>query len=502
MRGFTPGKHSFEDYDGALSLEVDVAVLGAGAGGAAAAYALAKAGHTVAVLEEGRHWRPSQFQRSNPWALRNLYQDQGARAAMGTGGFLPVNGGKGVGGSTLINSAISFKTPPSVLKGWRENSGFNPNGDFEALLDEVWETVGVIVNPEPIQGRNNTIFKQGAEALGLKGGWLERGAPGCTGCGACQIGCPSGGKNSVDRTFLAKALHTGRVGVYADCRVEDLPHDGARVASATGRLMEPSQQAPAGGFEVKAKRFVLSGGPIGSPRLLMRAGLAPNEHVGQHLHFHPAAGVFGAFDEEILHWKGVSQGYYVDAWDEGYLLETSTVTPDLHYVGLGLPFGPELNAVMADLRKTASAGAMVHDEDTVGVVNAKSISLEFGEGDRRRMLAGLRRCAEVYFAAGARYVVSSVAGAGVMRDMAQVNAQLHEAVPFNRITAISSHPMGTCRTGDDPAESVVDPSGLVWGTDNLHVADASVVPSSLGVNPQITVMACGLMIGAEAAARV
>jgi hypothetical protein len=126
------------------------------------------------------------------------------------------------------------------------------------------------------------------------------------------------------------------------------------------------------------------------------------------------------------------------------------VTPDLHYVGLGLPFGPELNAVMADLRKTASAGAMVHDEDTVGVVNAKSISLEFGDGDRRRMLAGLRRCAEVYFAAGARYVVSSVAGAGVMRDMAQVKAQLHEDVPFARITAISSHPMGTCRTGDDP----------------------------------------------------
>ncbi|MBK7757209.1 MAG: NAD(P)-binding protein [Deltaproteobacteria bacterium] len=117
MRGFTPGKHSFEDYGGALSLEVDVAVLGAGAGGAAAAYALAQAGHTVAVIEEGRHWRPAQFQRSNPWALRNLYQDQGARAAMGTGGFLPVNGGKGVGGSTLINSAISFKTPAFCAQG-------------------------------------------------------------------------------------------------------------------------------------------------------------------------------------------------------------------------------------------------------------------------------------------------------------------------------------------------------------------------------------------------
>ena len=85
-----------------------------------------------------------------------------------------------------------------------------------------------------------------------------------------------------------------------------------------------------------------------------------------------------------------------------------------------------------------------------GVMGAMSFSTA---GTLAAILAGLRRCAEVYFAAWARYVVSSVAGAGVMRDMAQVNAQLHEDVSFSRITAISSHPMGTCRIRRRPSRS-------------------------------------------------
>ena len=59
----------------------------------------------------------------------------------------------------------------------------------------------------------------------------------------------------------------------------------------------------------------------------------------------------------------------------------------------------------------------------------------------------------------------------------------------------ASHPMGTCRMGAEPEHSVVDPLGRVWGWSNLRVADASIFPTSLGVNPQVTTMALGLMIG-------
>ena len=57
------------------------------------------------------------------------------------------------------------------------------------------------------------------------------------------------------------------------------------------------------------------------------------------------------------------------------------------------------------------------------------------------------------------------------------------------------HPMGTCRMGSDPANSVVDPHGQVWGHPGLYVGDASVFPSSGGVGPSLTIAALGLRLG-------
>jgi choline dehydrogenase-like flavoprotein len=490
-------KLGFDDYtaDGGnhVEVKVEVAVIGAGAGGCAVACALAERGIETAVFEEGRHWKSKDFKSSNPWAFKNLYQDRGARVAIGSG-WLPVNGGRGVGGSTLINSAISFKTPPSIVEDWRK-LGFNPDGDFMDLVDRVWTDIGVMQNPESVQGANNILFKQGTEAMGMEGAYLHRSAPSCTGCGVCQLGCPSGGKNSADRTFLYKALQLGGVTVYADCRAEGVESSGGRITAVTGKLIHPDSQKAVGTFRVVADRFVLSAGPIGSPRFLLKNGLDPNEHVGQHLRLHPAIGVYALFEEEVVHWHGVSQGYYVDRWDEGWLLQTATITPDNQFLGIPLPVGPELNEVMSQMRHLGAAGAIIHDEDSVGSVGRATISFELGDHDRQLLIKGMRETARVWFAAGAHTTISSVVGGGLIRDPGDIDKVISLDTPYNRLLAVASHPMGTNRMGSDPDKAVVDPSGRVGGWDNLFVADASVFPSSLGVNPQVTVMAIGLMVG-------
>ena len=487
-------KRSYLNYPlGGLEVETEVAVLGAGAGGCAVACALAERGIEVHLFEEGQHWRGKDFKPSNTWAFKNLYQDRGARVAIGSG-WLPVNGGGGVGGSTLINSAISFKTPGPIVEDWRK-LGFDPDGDFLGLVDRVWRDIGVIQNPEGVQGRNNLLFKQGAEALDMGGAYLHRSAPGCTGCGICQLGCPSGGKNSADRTFLARALSLGGVTVNADRRAEEVESSGGRITAVVGSILDPDSQERLSSFRVRADRFVLSAGPIGSPRFLMRNGLEPNEHVGQHLHLHPAIGCYALFDEEVLHWHGVSQGYFVDRWSEGWLLQTATITPDNQFLAMPLPVGPELNEVMAKMRYLGAAGAIIHDEDSVGSVGSHTLSFELGDGDRQLLLKGMREVARVWFAAGAHTVISSVVGGGLIKSPDEIDRVIALDTPYDRLLAVASHPMGTCRMGDDPALSVVDPRGRVHGVDNLYIADASVFPSSLGVNPQVTVMAIGLMVG-------
>ena len=113
------GRHGFEDYGSEeLLVRADVAIVGAGAGGSAAAAALAESGLDVVVLEEGRHWRPEQFQSDTAFAFKNLYQGRGTRTLRGNA-VIPLPGGRGVGGSTLINSAICFRCPDQVMADWR-----------------------------------------------------------------------------------------------------------------------------------------------------------------------------------------------------------------------------------------------------------------------------------------------------------------------------------------------------------------------------------------------
>lgn len=500
-----PGRHGFESYGERLDLRADVCIVGAGAGGSAAAAALAEAGLSVIVLEEGRHWKPSEFRSQSAFAMKNLYQGRGMRSLRGNA-VIPLPGGRGVGGSTLINSAICFRTPPEVMQLWRESHGLDRVTDerFGAYFDRIWKTIGVTVNPMSVQRNNNLIFREGAEKLGLKGEFMARSAPGCVGCGICQYGCPTGGKASVDRTFLSEAVGRGTVGVYAECRIRTVETDGDRIVAVVGELVDPDSHAGRGPVRVEADTFVLSGGPIGTPLFLLANGLADPTHCGRHLVIHPTSGVLAKFEQRIEPWTGVTQGYYVDCWERGFLLQTYTVTPDQYFLLLQSRTGRETMAYMQDLAHIASAGALVHDEDSEGFVRwtpaGPDLYYHFGDGDRRRLIDGIRLTAEVFLAAGAQEAMAGHMGAKPVRSPDRVAEAVPYDTPAHHLFLYASHPMGTCRMGADPAQSVVDPAGRVWGWANLRVADASVFPTSLGVNPQVTTMAMGLMVG-EAIAR-
>lgn len=501
---FVPGRHRRDDasptgYSAPLSVRADVAVVGSGAGGSAVAAALAERGLSVVVLEEGSHWRPEQFKADSAFAFKNLYQGRGARSLRGNA-VIPMPGGRGVGGSTLINSAICFRCPEPVLADWRARGVDTMQSDrFGAYFDRIWSTLGVVVNPLAVQRNNNLIFKEGAERLGLNGSFLARSAPGCQGCGVCQYGCSTGGKMSADRSFLTEAIRTGRVAVYADCRVREARVRGDRVVALHGEVVDPESHAAVASIVVEADTFVLSAGPIGSPAFLLSNGLATSEVCGRHLVVHPTIGSLARFTQEIRPWSGVTQGYYVDCWDRGFLLQTYTVTPDQYFLVLQTRIGEATEEVMANLAHLASAGTLVHDEDSEGRVRmtpaGPDLTYTLGDGDRRRLIEGLRLTARVFFAAGALEVFPGRFGLERVRTEAEIDASLPLDLPADQLLLYASHPMGTCRMGADPTTSVVDPHGRVWGWSNLRVADASVFPTSLGVNPQVTTMAIGLMVG-------
>ena len=97
--------------------------------------------------------------------------------------------------------------------------------------------------------------------------------------------------------------------------------------------------------------------------------------------------------------------------------------------------------------------------------------------------------AEIFFAAGAAEVYPMLPGLGSLRSAAEVCHVREGRWRPSDLHLSAYHPMGSARMGGDPSSSVVDPFGHVWDVPDLFVFDASVLPSSCHVNPQITIMA-------------
>lgn len=467
----------------------DVAVIGSGAGGAAAAWALVQAGLSVLLVEEGKKWEPQELSTKQSWALRHLYAERGTSLATGNI-YLPMPRGKAVGGSTLLNSAICFRTPKRVLDAWRTVHGLDW-ADEEKLgpvFTEVEQLLAVVKVHEGIAKQNALLFKKGAEALKLEGDFISRNAPGCVGCGVCQMGCPIGGKFSTDRAVVPRFVEKG--GALLTCaRVVRLLVEGGAAVGLEAVGVDPFTEEPKKRVTVRAKKVFLCAGAVSSPMLLLRQGLAnASGLVGEGLHVHTAVGVAALFDEVVDAWHGATQGYYAHLDGEAAILETFSATPDVYQVQYQAYARP-----VDRLRHLATCGCMIGDTSSGTVRPGKSdgrsvMTYDVNDEDVRVMKKGLGVIAKAYFAAGAKEVLSSVPGASPAKSVAEFEALLAKPeVGAAELGVYASHPMSTCRMGADPKTSVVRPDGEAHGVKNLVLADASVFPTSLGANPQITV---------------
>ena len=480
------------DATGETALDADVVIVGTGPGGAAVGRVLAEAGARVVMLEAGPA-RP-KFRPNYANAQRYHYQEQGGMVASGSA-MMPIAAGRGVGGGSLVNSAICWRTPDAVLDGWVDVLG----GDARysaASLAPVYDEIETLIqvgptNPE-IAGENNLLIVRGADALGLPGGLLRRNAPVCVGCAQCNNGCPIGGKASMDRNLIPMALARGAV-VQGDARVDTILHDGDRATGVVAHIRDTETREQVGRLTVRADKVIVCAGGVGTPRLLHQAGLAdrlgPATGVG--LHVHPGNAVLGLCDHEVRMWTGATQGaYFEDPALPGVLPHTFNSPPGVLLLLLGR-VGLEAKEDLRLLPHFCGCVVMISDKGS-GRVGAKAdgradIQYWFDPHDIQRIKDGMVRTAEVLFAGGAREVLAPVHGVGRHTTVGSFSEALATR-SIEDFSLYAAHPMGTCRMGTDPETSVVGPTGETHGLRGLYLADSSVFPTSLGVNPQLTTM--------------
>jgi choline dehydrogenase-like flavoprotein len=472
------------------TVTADVVIVGSGAGGAMAARQLAAAGLEVVVLEEGRRFEVEEFRTTHPlerWTA--MYRDAGTTAALGNPPvILPL--GRGVGGTTLVNSGTSFRTPQRVLRRWHDRHGVglaDPVG-FQGLLDEVERTIATAPVPSDVMGRNGELTLRGAEHLGWSSGPLVRNAPGCGGCCQCALGCPRNAKFGVHLNALPQACAHG-ARIVSEARVVRVLREGGQVTGVRARRPDGSS------MRILAPRVVVACGTTETPTLLGRSGLGRHRELGRNLALHPAVGASARFDEPVTSWRGVLQSAQVDQFhaSDGIMLEATTMPPGMGSIGMP-GYGRQLVAELDRAEHYASLGAMIADAPAGSVhrVGGRTvIRYQLTRTDGHRLLRAIALMGRVLLAAGAREVVTGVPGQPPVTEVAELDRVLADA-DARRLHLTAFHPTGTARMGADPERSPVDEHGRLRGVEGLWVADGSIVPSCPEVNPQVTIMALAL----------
>jgi choline dehydrogenase-like flavoprotein len=457
----------------------DTVIVGSGAAGAVLAHHFAGAGRRVLVLERGPHVDPRQFTEDEVEQYLRLYNEGALQLA--TNFDLQVLQGMCVGGGTTINNALCLRPPGAVLDGW-ERHGLD-RACLEVAIGEMHRWLGVA----PIDRDTTTIaarrFGAAARELSLPGTLEVMEAnitEACVGCGYCNIGCAHGGKRAALDAILPAAQERFGLDVLAGVEVETIVHEGDHAVGVVARHVSGER------LSIAAEEVVVAAGPIASSWLLQRSGVG-GERVGEGLHFNINSPLTADFPDAVDSFAGIqmSHAYRAPGEPPGYLIETWFNPPATQALAMPGWFDRHFEN-MSRYRHMACAGVLV-GTTTPGRVKptrtGPAIQYEASAADRGRLVEGLKLAGRIWLQAGAERVMPATFAwheYRLPRALDELDRAVHEA---GDLLMTSAHPQGGNALG-----TVVDEDFRVRGFKNLYLCDASVFPTSVHVNPQLTVM--------------
>ena len=485
---------SHRDYQANEKLSADVVVVGTGSGGAAAGAELAASGKEVLFIEEGAYHPTSSFNPYFTETLPRLYRDAAATVIMGRPP-IPYVEGRCVGGSTVINGGMCWRTPERVLAEWERLTGqpeLGPKG-MEALFEEVEDRLHVETRHPISIGEDNRIMEEGARKLGWEYKRNHRNQNLCVGTNQCGLGCPTGAKQSTLVSYMPRAFEAG-ARCATEVRVRELWIENGRCVGIKGKAINPRTRRADKDVQVRAKAVVVSCGAVQTPYLLLRNRLGrPSRQLGRNFLCHPNAKVLAVYPFELRGWQGVSQGGQIREWhEEGIVLAENMVPPGT--AATQIPFlGTEAFDFMKDYNRMAMTGVLVEDSRP-GTVKRTPFGVPYAkyditQYDHRRFVEGVRRLSTLHFEMGASLVVLPFSNFHIARNVDEVERAIRLQRSVTTLELFTVHLMGTCRMGAHAERSVVDLNGQVWDLPGCYVADASLFPTAIGVNPQVTISA-------------
>jgi len=465
-----------------MQIHYDAIVIGSGAAGSVMAYQLAKRGLKVLVVERGARQDPTTFEHNELAMFPRLYKQGGLQTTVDHD--ISIIQGQAVGGSTVINNAIWLRADlDRILPAWAQAGAHVSRQALEQAYTELESALHVTPVSPLVANKGTGVFLRGAEALGIRAGYLNNNRRECLGCGWCNYGCRYNRKTSMLVTFIPWAEACGAE-ILDDCHDAQIVMNGSTAAGV--RFRRNGQE-----FTARADRMVVCAGAVGSSEVLLKSGITNNGRVGQGLHM--LGGVFlSAETEEIQDgFDGIGLTAVAHASDE-YVIESYFAPPVVFSLALGGWFLTHFRR-MQRYRYFVQAGVMCGTQPNGSVRLDKKgrpqIRLTFDEQDMRQLRKGMRTLAGIFFAGGATRVIPAthkLLECSRAEDIDLFDEQIRR--PDDLLIG-SAHPQGGNPMSEDPNRGVVDLDFAVHGARNLYVVDASVFPTNIWANCQATVMA-------------
>ena len=485
-------------------MSADVVIIGTGAGGGITAEICAKAGLKVLLIEEGPLKTSKDFKMLESVAYPTLYQESAGRKTADKA--INILQGRTVGGSTTVNWTSSFRTPAETLAFWQNQFALK-DMTVEAMAPwfEQAERRLNIVDWQVPPNENNDILRRGAEAKGISWGAIRRNVKDCWNLGYCGMGCPTNAKQSMLVSTIPTALDHGAE-LVASLRAHSFKISQGRIRALRFQVMNPDGVLPSGKeVEVTAKHFVLAGGSINTPAVLLRSNATdPHDRLGERTFLHPVVISAARMEQEVRADAGAPQTIYSDHYlhtdpidgPVGFKLEA----PPLHPVIFAstLPgFAKKHSDVMRNFSKTHMQLALLRDGFNSGSVGGQvrlnsdgspvldyKLTPAIWDAARRALVA----MAELQHAAGALSTLPVHEYAKPANNIDEALKQVNELdmKPLS-MKVVSAHVMGGCAMAGEEKLGVTRPDGRHWQIENLSIHDGSLFPTSIGANPQLSI---------------
>jgi choline dehydrogenase-like flavoprotein len=489
---------AFQPKNKNVDIEYDYVVVGSGAGGAAAAVQLARGGEKVCIVEAGPWRDPEDYPHSTYGSMRDMMDDWGTSVAMGRA-LWPVVQARVVGGTTVINSAICVRTPGDIFDEWTNDHGV---GGRE-FADKVWKAQDRIESDLCVEetmpnalGNSNLLALKGDKISKYSGYVMKRYVKGCVGSGQCLQGCRNLRKQSTNVNYVPETIRRG--GAVLSCApVKKVLFEGKKAVAVTGHFFHPGTRETGSQFTVRARKGVLLAASVThTPSILFNSGVR-SLNVGANYMAHPGTGVFGVYDEPVDTNFGATQG-----WASTHFRKT----PGLKLETLSIPFemvasrfsggGKTLMKRIGEYRHVAQWIQAIRAETKGRVIPTGGKPLVYYSLNRRdmeRFREGMTLVAKLHFAAGAKKVLCGVQGLPYELTADQLHLLENGPLDPRAYVAIQSHLFGGACMGSNPSKSVCDGNGKVHARERLWVVDGAVLPTTLGVNPQHTIMSVAMV---------